>query len=126
MSSRASVLIFVAASLAVLAAAAVFHDGARAQTGPLADFNADGCVDGKDLILLGLRYGCCKAPVPCDPDDPDHPPGCEETPCVDDPCYDAAFDIGPLDPDTGEPAPDGRVETSDLSVLVGEFGQGCS
>jgi hypothetical protein len=114
---------------ALLAASAAFllfaAAGVLAQEDPppalLYDFSGDGCVDGKDMILLGLRYGCCKAPDTCP-----ETPGCEETPCADDACYDATFDVGPLDSETSEPAPDGTVNATDLQLLLGEFGQGCS
>jgi hypothetical protein len=114
----------------------------KAQGALLADFNADGCVDGQDLIFLGLRYNCCGPCTdtpgtrcgPCaDPPEPTDPcadsligclapAGC---PCdaAGDSCYAATYDIGPLDPDTSESAPDGKIDLLDLDVLRGEFGQ---
>ena len=120
---------------------------------PHADFDGDGCVDGIDLIFLGLRYNCCgpctDTPgaicTPCaDPSDPADP--CADTkigckapvgcPCDDtsDPlrtqCYSkvdplgltgAAYDIGPLVESV--PDPDGKIDSSDLNVLSGEFGR---
>ena len=107
---------------------------------PHADFDGDGCVDGIDLIFLGLRYNCCGPctnpldPVDCaDPlTDCLAPAGC---PCdaAGDPCYTADvdplgltgadYDIGPLDSDTLLSDPDGRIDSSDLNVLSGEFGR---
>jgi hypothetical protein len=74
-----------------------------------ADFNGDGCVDGEDLIQLGLRYDCAA----------DGSGTCGTLP------YDAAYDIGPLDPSTSCSVPDDKIDVSDLGVLIGEFGQGC-
>lgn len=120
---------------AFLMAGMMWFQSARAvsPTAPFTDFNADGCVDGRDLIMLALHFDCCGACTdPADPGDctdPDvdciAPAGC---PCsaTAETCFDAAFDAGPLDSETLDPDPDGKIDLTDVAVLSGEFTDGCS
>lgn len=113
-----SVLAALLVSWAVLPEGRMAGNPASAQTPLEGDLDLDGCVDGRDLIVLGLSYNCCLAQPDCAT-----VTGCEDTTCVDDPCYNVTADIASDTPET-VPAPDGRVNLSDYNVLSANYGEG--